>query len=79
MVISDYFVKLGVDSCDCWGWTVVPPPPPSSSFLNYQTKISVNGDDGGDSIQPTLQLLYYAQTELSRGQSLSSLNQHLLR
>ena len=59
-------------------WTPLPPRP-TSSFLNYQTKISVNGDDGGDSIRPTLQLLYYAQTELSRGQSLSSVNQHLLR
>ena len=40
MVISDYFVKLGVDSCDCWGWTVVPPPlPPPPPFLIIKLKL----------------------------------------
>ena len=41
MVISDYFVKLGVDSCDCRGWTVAPPPPPSPSspFLIIKLKL----------------------------------------
>ena len=57
MVISDYFVKLGVDSFDCQG-PATPPPPP---FLNYETKISVNGDDGWDCINTAdLQLLHYA-------------------
>ena len=57
MVISDYFVKLGVDSFDCQG----PAPPPPPPFLNYETKISVNGDDGWHCINTAdLQLLYYA-------------------
>ena len=40
--------------------------------------MEVTADGWTVSIQPTLQLLHYAQTELSRGQTLSSPTKHLL-